>query len=99
MEGYEPWHRPWMTFIQVKKDKSKFNCGGSIINNYWILSAGHCFCEKLKCKATKKGDLKIDYNPQEYVQIVTGLKDIDLIQEDKCKCQISKPVKIHIHPL
>ena len=19
VEGYEPWHRPWMTFIQVKK--------------------------------------------------------------------------------
>ena len=99
MEGYEPWHRPWMTFIQIKKDTSKFNCGGSIINNYWILSAGHCFCEKLKCKPTKKGDLRIDYNPQEHVQIVTGLKDIDLIQADKCNCQISKPVKIHIHPL
>ena len=95
MEGYEPLHRPWMTFIQVKKDKYKFTCGGSIINNYWILSAGHCFCETLKCKATKKGKLRIDYNPQEHVQIVTGLKDIDLIQADRCNCQISNSKDPH----
>ena len=85
VKGYEPSHRPWMTFIQIKKDNSKFKCGGSIINNYWILSAGHCFCEQLKCKPTKKGNLKIDYNLQEHVRIFTG--------------QSSEPVKIHIHPL
>ena len=99
VEGYEPFHRPWMTFIQIKKGQSKFKCGGSIINNHWILSAGHCFCEQLKCKPTKKGKLRIDYNPQEHIRIVTGLKDIDLVQADECKCQISEPVKILIHPL
>ena len=63
------------------------------------LSAGHCFCEQLKCKATKKGNLRIDYNPQEHVQIITGLKDLDLHQADKRKFQIYEPKKIHIHPL
>ena len=81
MKGYNPLRRPWMTFIQVKKDKSKFSCGGSIINNYWILSAGHCFCEKLKCKATKKGKLRIDYNPQDHIRIITGLKDHTCLEE------------------
>ena len=96
--GYEPKQQPWLTFIQIKKDESKFKCGGSIINNYWIISAGHCFCEQLKCKPTKSGNLRIDYNPQEHIRIITGLKDIDLYQSDNTN-QISEPVKIHIHPL
>ena len=103
VEGYVPSHRPWMTFIQIKKGQSKFKCGGSIINNYWILSAGHCFCEQLKCKPTKKGSkkgtLKIDYNPQEHIRIITGLKDIAQFVEDKNNGQLSEPVKILIHPL
>ena len=99
MSGYVPKHHPWMTFIQIKKDQSKFKCSGSIINNYWILSAGHCFCEQLKCKPTEKGSLKIDYNPQKHIRIITGLKDIDLHQEYKGRYQISEPVKIFIHPL
>ena len=99
MKGYEPAHRPWMTFIQIKKDNSKFKCGGSIINNYWILSAGHCFCEQLKCKPTKKGNLRIDYKPKEHVRIITGLKDIATYTEDNGKGQISNISKIYIHPL
>ena len=100
VEGYEPSHRAWMTFIQIRKEKSKYKCGGSIINNYWILSAGHCFCEQLKCEPTEKGSLKIDYNPQKHIRIISGLRDIDqLHQENKSKYQISEPVKIFIHPL
>ena len=104
VEGYEPWHRPWMTFIQIRKEKSKYKCGGSIINNYWILSAGHCFCEQLKCKPSKPskrkkgGNLRIDYKPEDHIRIITGLKDISQVGSKKPQ-KVSTPDKIIIHPL
>ena len=98
VNGYEPRHRPWMTYIQIKNRNLRFTCGGSIINNYWILSAGHCFCEKLKCKASKNGNLKIAYKPSSHIAIVTGLKDIDQINSEK-PYQRSTPQQIIIHPL
>ena len=100
MNGFEPLHRPWMTFIKIRNKKKRSQCGGSIINNYWILSAGHCFCEHLKCKPSKKGNLKIDFTPQDHIQIVTGLTDIDNFNSGKLyQAQVSKPDRIIIHPL
>ena len=92
--------RPWMTFIQIsnKNRKAKVHCGGSIINNYWILSAAHCFCEHLECKPSKEGNLEIAYKPQDYIRIITGLKDISHAGSKKPH-KISKPDRIRIHPL
>ena len=98
VNGYEPRHRPWMTYVQIRIKHLRFTCGGSIINNYWILSAGHCFCEKLKCKASKRGNLKIAYKPSDHIVIVAGLKDIDQINSEK-PYQRSTPHQIIIHPL
>ena len=87
-----------MTYIKITIKNLRFSCGGSIINNYWILSAGHCFCEQLKCKPSKAGKLKIDFTPQDHIQIITGLKYIDQIDSGKTS-HVSKPDRIIIHPL
>ena len=94
----EPWNPPWITVIHIKIGRKKFMCGGgSIINNYWILSSGHCFCAHLKCKPSEGGHLKIAFKPQDHIRIVTGVKDIDQIYSKKH--QVFIPEEIFIHPM
>jgi hypothetical protein len=76
----------------------KFKCSGSIINNYWILSSGHCICAKLKCKPSEGGHLKIAFKPQDHIRIVTGVKDISQIDPMKTH-QVLIPEEIFIHPM
>ena len=93
----ESLHHPWMASIQIN-NQPLTPCSGSIINNYWILSAGHCFCKLLKCKASKGGNLKIAFKPIDHVRIITGLKDINQI-DSITPNQLQTAKKIFIHPL
>ena len=43
VNGYDPGYpRPWVVVIRVGRNQGQ--CGGSIINHRYIITASHCFC-------------------------------------------------------
>lgn len=59
VNGYMPPERPFMAMIlnYIDRDTDAYaTCGGSIINNQFILTAGHCVC-----MADENGDVYGDY--------------------------------------
>lgn len=38
---------PWMALIRYRNAKKPSRCGGSIINNYYVLTAAHCVVDKV----------------------------------------------------
>ena len=43
LTSYDPGQtRPWMAMLEV--GASQGQCGGSLVNHLYVLTAAHCFC-------------------------------------------------------
>lgn len=74
-------HTPWYAFIKIDNHKK---CGGTLINKFWVLSAGHCFCHRdtpksvLQCR--REGDQLIpayDVTDENYIKVYVGATEDD----------------------
>ncbi|GFU28909.1 serine protease 38 [Trichonephila clavipes] len=80
----EPW--PWMAAIYFRDPRlsNTLQCGGSIVDKEFILTAAHCFFTKER----------IERKPKDVI-IKLGLTDI----KNQSSLQEFEVEKIHIHPL
>nr|BAR45590.1 complement factor B-1 [Hasarius adansoni] len=85
-KSMEPW--PWMAALYMPHDKlnpldTELQCGGSIINNYFILTAAHCMYHREGKKRSKKD-----------IIVKLGLTDV----KNETYVQESEVSEMFIHP-
>ena len=88
--GYTPEHRPWMVFLRMTyTDNAPGRCGGTILNDKWVVSAAHCFCErdisrtKLCERSSRNGHMELkvlwtkrNNGPTKEIWAIMGQSDI-----------------------
>ncbi|XP_072921416.1 chymotrypsin-like elastase family member 2A [Hemitrygon akajei] len=78
----DPGAWPWLVSIQiVSKDGTYVHtCSGSVINNYWVLSAAHCFKAKVA-------------NNVEKIMLVFGLEQMSRFSKDSYARPVADVIK------
>ncbi|XP_041059061.1 acrosin-like [Carcharodon carcharias] len=73
---------PWLVSVQVASKDGTYGhtCGGSVIDNYWVLTAAHCFKAKIA-------------NNVEKIMLVFGLQQISRFSKDTYARPVAEVIK------
>jgi len=87
---------PWYPVILIKEKKGidVKRCGGTYINKFWVITAGHCVCnDMLNCTTKETGELAPVYNFTDAFHVMLPSTHVPITEHKHFKV-----VEIVIHP-